>query len=87
MRHKETFDNIVIQTGHPIMTSVPLTITSASLYIWLAQSVGAVEYTDCISAKELDSPKECPSYGIKQSDGDTPVILEVWELWSTPLLP
>ena len=28
--------------------------------IWLAQAAGTVEYTDCISAKEQDSPNECP---------------------------
>ena len=36
---------------------------------WLAQSAGAVKYTNCISAEGLDSPNECPGYDIKQSDG------------------
>ena len=41
----------------------------------MAQSTEAVEYTDCISEEELDSPNNCPAYGIKQSD-ESPVILE-----------
>ena len=41
-----------------------------------AQSAGAVEYTDCISG-----------YDIRQSDGEAPVVLEVWWMQSTPLLP
>ena len=27
-----------------------------------AQSAGAVEYTDCISAEGYNSPTECPGY-------------------------
>ena len=45
----------------------------------IAQSAGAVEYTDSLN--------ECPGYVIKQSDGETPVILELWEMWYTSLLP
>ena len=30
------------------------------------QSAGGTEYTDCISAEEIDSPhKKCPKYDIK----------------------
>ena len=35
----------------------------------MAQSAGTIEYTDCISAEESDSPNECPGYDTKQSDG------------------
>ena len=42
---------------------------------WVAQSAGAVEYTDCTSA-EVRHPNECPRYGTKQSDGEVPVMLE-----------
>ena len=31
-------------------------------------------------------PKKCPGYNTKQSDGEGPVILELWRLCS-PLLP
>ena len=41
-----------------------------------AHSAGAVEYTD-----------ECSGYDTKQSDGEVPVILELWEMWNTPSLP
>ena len=55
----------------------------------VAQSAGggAVEYTDWISSEKEDSLKECSGYGTKQSDGEAPVMLELWEKWSTPSLP
>ena len=60
-------------------------LTSTS--IPAAQSAGAVEYTDCISTVGKDSSKECPRYDTKQSDGEVPVMLELWGIWSTPSLP
>ena len=44
----------------------------------MAQSAGAVEYTNCIFAEEYNSPNECPRYDTKQSDGEVPVMLELW---------
>ena len=32
-------------------------------------------------------PNECPGYDTKQSDGEVPVMLELWGMQSTPLLP
>ena len=32
-------------------------------------------------------PIECPGYDIKQSDGEVPVMLELWGIQSTPSLP
>ena len=32
-------------------------------------------------------PNECPVYDTKQSDGEVPVMLELWGMWCTPLLP
>ena len=32
-------------------------------------------------------PNECRGYDTKQSDGKVPVMLELWGMWSTPLLP
>ena len=52
-----------------------------------AQSTGAVEYTDCYSIEELDSPNECPRYDPKQSNGEAPVMLELWGMRSSSLLP
>ncbi len=52
----------------------------------LAQSAGAAEYTVCISEERQDFPNECPGYDTKQSDGEAPVMLELWGMWSTPLL-
>ena len=48
---------------------------------------GAVEYTNCISAEGLDSPNEYPGYDTKQFYGEAPVMLELWGMQSTPLLP
>ena len=28
-------------------------------------------------------PSKCPGYDTKQSDGEAPVVLELWEIWST----
>ena len=33
------------------------------------------------------TPNECPGYDTIQSDGEFPVILELWGMRSTPLLP
>ena len=52
----------------------------------LAQSAWATEYINCISAESLESPNECPGYVTKQSDGEAPVILELWGMRSTPSL-
>ena len=52
-----------------------------------AQSAWATEYADSISEEEYDSLKECPGYEMKQSDGEAPVILRLWGMQSTPLLP
>ena len=43
----------------------------------MAQSAGAVEYTDCISAEGYDSPDVCRGYNTNQSDGEVPVKLEL----------
>ena len=32
-------------------------------------------------------PNECAGYGIKQSDGEAPVVLELWGMQSTSSLP
>ena len=53
----------------------------------IAQSTGAVEYTNCISAEGLGLPNECPRYYSKQSDGEVPVMLELWGMRRTPSLP
>ena len=54
----------------------------------IAQSAGAVEYTDCTSAEGVrPSPNECPGYDPKQSDGEVPAVLELWGMRSTPSLP
>ena len=49
----------------------------------MANSTITAEYTDWIYVKRKDFPIECPRYDSKQSDGETPVIMELWERWSS----
>ena len=58
----------------------------AHTHIHTAPSAGAVQYTDCTSAWEYPPPNECPGYDTKQSDGEVPLMLELWEMRSTPSL-
>ena len=54
-----------------------------------AQSAGATENADFLSAEEKDSPNEFHGYETKQFHGEAPV-LQLWRMWSTlslPLLP
>ena len=55
-------------------------------WITMAQSAGAAEYIDCISAEGKDSSNECPGYNPKQSDGGAPIMQELCEMQSTPSL-
>ena len=50
------------------------------------QLAGAVEYTNCISAKEVRPPL-MNVQDMTKSDGEAPVMLELWGIQSTPLLP
>ena len=47
----------------------------------IAPSAGAIEYTDCTSARSV------LIYDTKQSDGEVPVMVGLWGMQSTPLLP
>ena len=49
---------------------------------YMAKLAGAAKYTDCISAEGQDSSNECPGYDTK-SDGEAPVMLELWQIQST----
>ena len=40
-----------------------------------------------ISARWVRPPDEFPEYDTKQSHGEIPVMLELWEIRSTPSLP
>ena len=42
------------------------------------------EYTNCFFAEKYDSPKVCPEYGTKYSDGEAPVMLDIWEIHLLP---
>ena len=53
----------------------------------MAQSAVVEEYTNCISIEGQYSPNECPDTNTKQSDGEAPVMLELWGMRSTSLLP
>ena len=49
---------------------------------------GSVEYTDWISAEGVRPPprNQYRGYDIKQSDGEVPVMLELWGMRSTPFI-
>ncbi len=53
----------------------------------MAQSAGAVEYTNYTSADGYDLLNEYPGYDTKQSDGEVPMMLELWGMGNTSLLP
>ena len=53
----------------------------------MSQLAGTVEYTDCISAEELDPPNECRRYDTQEFDVVFPVMLELWGMQITPSLP
>ena len=57
-------------------------------WIWYHnQSAGAEEYSDCIcwGGKNTPLPNECPDNDTQQSDGETPVLLKLWGMWSSSL--
>ena len=53
-------------------------------YMGEAQSAGAVEYIDCISAEVSNFPNKCPEFSTKQSDGEALVMMEFWECGVSP---
>ena len=56
--------------------------------LFFAQSAGAVEYTNCISAEGVTPSLQRVSWNdIKKSDGEVLVLMELWEMWSTASLP
>ena len=52
----------------------------------ISSSAGTMEYTDCFSAKGLDSSK-CLGYDTKQFDVEIQVMLKLWIMRSTHSLP
>ena len=66
------------QTNRPKDEEIDGYVLGLTLKKYLAQSVGVVECTD--------SPNMCPGHDTK-SDGEVPVMLELWGMQSTPLLP
>ena len=58
-----------------------------SIFRLLAQSAEASEYTDCFFVEGLDSSNECTGYKTQQSNDEDPLMLELWGMQSTPLLP
>ena len=53
----------------------------------VSQLAGAVEYAAAPLQRGKTLSNVCPGYDTKQSDGEVPVMLELWGMWSTPLLP
>ena len=55
---------------------------------YTAQLAGAVEYTNCTTAEGYDlfPPPSVLVYDTKQSDGEVPIMLELWGMRSIPSL-
>ena len=51
-----------------------------------AQSARVVEYTNCISAKAVKDAILDMTLNT-DTDGEAPLILELWGMWSTPSVP
>ena len=51
----------------------------------MAQLAEAIEYTHYISTETPHN--ECSGYDTKLSEGEPPLMLELWGMQSTPLLP
>ena len=56
--------------------------------IWQASRLGLSNILTASLQRSKTPPNHCPGYDIKQSYGEAPVMLELWEMRSTPsLLP
>ena len=50
-------------------------------------SCGCTIYQLYLCRRVRPPPNECPGYDTKQSDGEVPVMLEIWGMQSIPSLP
>ena len=89
------FYSMLVQISPPVKVyvnfffNVQQIVQKCNIFIQqeLAQSAGVAECTDCISAERQEPPLPMSVLDmIKQSDGEAVVILELWGMWSTPLL-
>ena len=54
---------------------------------YIPQSVGGCRIHRLNHYRGIRLPNKCPGYDNKQSDGEVPVMLELWGMQSTPSLP
>ena len=82
MKHKQPCPGFKLRSPirFPTRCAITLNVTSAQL-------ARAVEYTNSISAGSNDPHSRCPGYGITQSDGEAPVMLEFMGMQGTSSLP
>ena len=74
----------IIFSVHPFIFLHPLSLGSPP-YHPVAWGCRMHQLYFCRGCKT--SPNKCPRYDTKQYDGEAPVILELWGIWSIPLLP
>ena len=67
-----------------IITIYYVTLTTNLLPSWLGLSNRP---TAPLQRGKTPPSNECPGYDTKQSDGEVPVMLELWRIRSTPSLP
>ena len=60
--------------------------TSPTSVMWPSQLGLQNIPTASLQRVRLTLPNECPKYDTNQSDGDAPVMVDIWGMWSTPSL-
>ena len=71
-----------LEPQHQMQSHVKPSSLSGFKYYYLTQWI-----LFNIICREVRPPNKCPDYRTKQSDGEVPVMLELWGMQSTPLLP
>ena len=63
--------------------------TGSSLDNWTPNPACGLFYTPTVSLQrgETPPPNKCPESDTKQSDHESPLMLDLWRMWSTPSLP
>ena len=83
---KITSLDLLVQEVQPYSSTVIATTRKNSYFISGPVSWGCrIPQLHLCRGVRLPPPNECPEYN-KQSDGETPVMLEIWKVQSTPFI-
>ena len=53
----------------------------------MKKTIGGAHFAASLQRVKTRPSNECPVYNMKQTDGESPVITELWGIRSTPSLP